>query len=83
MMNTSIQRSPSFALQTVDGQTVYTNGRCKYSLTYDKWSTSIPIREKVGESTPEGRAKRLAKVQDQVGEPLEWVDGPVVEYIPL
>ena len=38
-------------------------------------------REKVGESTPEGRAKRLAKVQDQVGEPLHWVDGPVIEYI--
>lgn len=80
-MNTSIQRSPSFALQTIDGRTVYTNGRMKYSLTYNKWGTSIPIREKVGESTPEGRAKRLARVQDQIGESLQWVDGPVIEYI--
>jgi hypothetical protein len=82
-MNTSIKTSPSFALQTLDGQTVYGNGCGKYSLTYNKWGTSIPTHEKVGDNTPEGRAKRLAKAQDQVGQPLQWVDGPVIEYIPL
>ncbi len=80
-MNTSIKTSPSFSLQTLDGQTVYSNGCGKYSLTYNKWGTSIPTHARVGNSNPEGRAKQLARAQDQVGQPLQWVDGPVIEYI--
>jgi len=77
----SIKTSPTFALQTLDGSTVYGNGRGKYSLTYNMWGTSIATHERVGNSTPENRAQRLAKAQAQIGQPLHWVDGPVVEYI--
>lgn len=76
-----VRISPTYALQTVDGETVYGNGRGKYALVYDKWSTSIPTHERVGDSSPEHRAKRLAKAESQIGKPLEWVDGPSVQYI--
>jgi len=76
-----IKTSPTFALETLDGLTVYGNGRGKYSLTYNMWGTSIATHERVAISTPENRAQRLAKAQSQIGQPMHWVDGPAVEYI--
>lgn len=79
---------PSFDLQTMDGQPVCGDLRGNYSLggnAYDKYGAphgriNVTLRD---DRSGKLRAIILSQAQAQVGEALQWVDGPEIHGVEI
>ena len=80
--------TPSFDLQTQDGQHVYGDLRGNYSLggnAYDKYGApheriNVTLRD---DCSGKRRAIILDQAQAQVGAALQWVDGPEIHGVEI
>jgi len=73
-MKTQSQFSPTFLLRTKSGKAVCRQGG-KASL---EGKTIFSIMEV--SSSPRNREYNLRKAEQSLGEPCEWVKGPMAEY---
>ena len=78
-----INTDNSYLLKTLKGRQVYSEGFGKFTLTRKGAGgfSRIPLRFRGSSNTPENFDRTKARAEEQLGQPLQWVEGPVVEYI--
>jgi hypothetical protein len=78
-----INTDNSYLLKTLKGRQVYVEGFGKFKLTRKGPGgfSRIPLRFRASANTPENFDRVKAKAEEQLGQPLQWVEGPVVEFI--
>lgn len=78
-----INTDNSYLLKTLKGRQVYSHGFGKFTLTRKGPGgfARIPLRFRASSNTPENFDRTKARAEEQIAQPLQWVDGPAVEYI--
>lgn len=73
----------SYLLKTLKGRQVYSHGFGEFSLTRNGPGgfARIPLRFRVSSNSPANFDRTKAQVEKHIGQTLQWVPGPVVEYI--
>jgi len=79
---TLIRKDKSKELHVVGGSIVYTNGNGKYSVSQTP-NIRMVIRYRLGCTSEENMDWLKRKVESKLNVQCQWVDGPMVEYIPL
>lgn len=78
-----IHTDNSYLLKTLKGRQVYSEGFGKFTLIRKGPGgfARIPLRFRASSNTPDNFDRTKARAEEQLGQPLHWVEGPVVEYI--
>lgn len=78
-----INTDNSYLLKTLKGRQVYSEGFGKFTLTRKGCGgfARIPLRFRASSNTPENFDRTKARAEEHLKQSLQWVDGPVVEYI--
>lgn len=72
-------KSKTLLMRTASGKPVYSNGAGSWSLDPSKGWKQADVM--LVASSPGNMDYQIRKASAQVGEPCEWIPGPVAEYM--